>query len=224
MINNCKLPLFVRLHVEALLRTYIQKMNNCRFIFAGSDRHTLENMFNSPAMPFYNSVEQMYLDCIDRPIYISFMRTCFEEFCRSVPDVSVCECLYNLFEGHTYYVHQTLHNIYAYCDRETAVTESLINAAVDDIVQGKEHSFLAQMSLLNFTPKETLIAIAKEKEAAELTSVAFVRRHSLQSPSAVQNAIRILLNLQMIIYRQNGRTKVYSISDRFLQMWIVGRY
>ena len=51
-------------NVEALLRTYIQKINNCRFIFAGSDRHTLENMFNSPAKPFYNSVEQMYLDRI----------------------------------------------------------------------------------------------------------------------------------------------------------------
>ena len=42
-------------NTEALLRTYIQRMSNCVFIFAGSDRHTLENMFNSPAKPFYNS-------------------------------------------------------------------------------------------------------------------------------------------------------------------------
>ena len=68
------------------------------------------------------------------------------------------------------------------------------------------------------------IAIAKESEASEVTSAAFVRKHSLQSPSAVQNAIRNLLNLQMITYRQDGRTKVYSVSDRFLQMWIVRKY
>lgn len=210
-------------NVEALLRTHIQKMSNCRFVFAGSDRHTLENMFNSPAKPFYNSVEQMYLDCIDRQVYVGFMRKCFEESGRNVPDM-ICEYVYDLFEGHTYYVHQTLHNVYAYNDPEVPVTEELINDTVGDIIQDKEHSFLTQLSLLNYSQKETLIAIAKESEASEVTSAAFVRKHSLQSPSAVQNAIRNLLNLQMITYRQDGRTKVYSVSDRFLQMWIVRKY
>lgn len=210
-------------NVEALLRTYIQKMSNCRFVFAGSDRHTLENMFNSPAKPFYNSVEQMYLDRIDRQVYVSFMRKCFEESGRNIPDM-VCEYVYDLFEGHTYYVHQTLHNVYAYNDPEVPVTEELINDTVGDIIQDKEHSFLTQLSLLNYSQKETLIAIAKESEASGVTSAAFVRKHSLQSPSAVQNAIRNLLNLQMITYRQDGRTKVYSVSDRFLQMWIVRKY
>ncbi len=210
-------------NVEALLRTHIQKMSNCRFVFAGSDRHTLENMFNSPAKPFYNSVEQMYLECIDRQVYVGFMRKCFEESGRNVPDM-ICEYVYDLFEGHTYYVHQTLHNVYAYNDPEVPVTEELINDTVSDIIQDKEHSFLTQLSLLNYTQKETLIAIAKEGEASEVTSAAFVRKHSLQSPSAVQNAIRNLLNLQMITYRQDGRTKVYSVSDRFLQMWIVRKY
>lgn len=210
-------------NVEALLRTHIQKMSNCRFVFAGSDRHTLENMFNSPAKPFYNSVEQMYLDRIDRQVYVSFMRKCFEESGRNVLDM-ICEYVYDLFEGHTYYVHQTLHNVYAYNDPEVPVTEELINDTVSDIIQDKEHSFLTQLSLLNYTQKETLIAIAKEGEASEVTSAAFVRKHSLQSPSAVQNAIRNLLNLQMITYRQDGRTKVYSVSDRFLQMWIVKKY
>lgn len=210
-------------NVEALLRTHIQKMSNCRFVFAGSDRHTLENMFNSPAKPFYNSVEQMYLDRIDRQMYVGFMKKCFEESGRNVPDM-VCGYVYDLFEGHTYYVHQTLHNVYAYNDPEVPVTEELINDTVSDIIQDKEHSFLTQLSLLNYTQKETLIAIAKEGEASGVTSAAFVRKHSLQSPSAVQNAIRNLLNLQMITYRQDGRTKVYSVSDRFLQMWIVRKY
>lgn len=211
-------------NVEALLRTHIQKMSNCRFIFAGSDRHTLENMFNSPAKPFYNSVEQMYLNRIDKPVYVGFMQRRFEEAGRPVQDLTVFEYVYDLFEGHTYYVHQTLHNVFAYYDTATTVTETLINDVVSEILQDKEHSFLTQLSLLNYTQKETLIAIAKDVNATEVTSAAFVRHHSLQSPSAVQNAVRTLLNLQMITYRQNGRTKVYSISDRFLQMWIARKY
>lgn len=211
-------------NVEALLRTHIQKMNNCRFIFAGSDRHTLENMFNSPAKPFYNSVEHMYLDRIDKQVYVEFMQRCFEKAKRAIPDLTVCEYVYDMFDGHTYYVHQTLHNVFAYYDSATTVTKSLVNDVVSETLQDKEHSFLTQLSLLNYTQKETLIAIAKDVNAREVTSAAFIRHHSLQSPSAVQNAVRTLLNLQMITYRQNGRTKVYSISDRFLQMWIARKY
>lgn len=211
-------------NVEALLRTHIQKMSNCRFIFAGSDRHTLENMFNSPAKPFYNSVEQMYLDRIDKQVYVEFMQRCFEETKRDIPDLTVCEYVYDMFEGHTYYVHQTLHNVYAYYSPEMSVTESLINDIVSETIQDKENSFITQLSLLNYTQKETLIAIAKDVKASEVTSAAFVKRHSLQSPSAVQNALKTLLSLQMVTYRQDGRTKVYSVSDRFLQMWIAMTY
>lgn len=211
-------------NVEAILRTHIQKMSKCRFIFAGSDRHTLENMFNSPAKPFYNSVEQMYLGRIDKQVYVEFMQRCFAETRREVPDLTVFEYVYDMFEGHTYYVHQTLHNLYAYHTHEMPVTEGLIDDVVNEIIQDKEHSFLTQLSLLNYTQKETLIAIAKDIEASEVTSAAFVKRHSLQSPSAVQNALRTLLNLQMVTYRQESRTKVYSVSDRFLQMWIARKY
>ena len=210
-------------NVEALLRTHIQKMSNCRFIFAGSDRHTLENMFNSPAKPFYNSVEQMYLDRIDEDIYTGFVRGLFQEYGRQISD-SALSYVYDLFEGHTYYVHNTLHNVFAYNSPEVEITKEIIDKTVCDILQEREHSFLTQLSLLNYAQKETLIAIAKDVKAYEITSVAFVKKHSLQSPSSVQNAVRHLLKLQMITYNIAGNTKVYSISDRFLGMWIAKKY
>lgn len=210
-------------NVEALLRTHIQKMNNCRFIFAGSDRHTLENMFNSPAKPFYNSVEQMYLDRIGKNIYLDFIRNTFREYDRHISDEAV-SYTYDIFEGHTYYVHQTLHNAFAYNEPDIEITEGIIDNTINNILQEREHYFLSQLSLLNYAQKETLIAIAKDIKASEVTSVAFVKKHSLQSPSSVQNAIRNLLKLQMITYQQRGKTKIYSISDRFLQMWISRKY
>ena len=210
-------------NVEALLRTYIQKMNNCRFIFAGSDRHTLENMFNSPAKPFYNSVEQMYLDRIPKDVYMDFILRIFEERNRGISEAA-CSYVYDLFEGHTYYVHNVLHNIFAYTEPDVEVTQDIVSRTIKDILQEREYSFLSQLSLLNYTQKETLIAIAKDVKASEITSVGFIKRHALQSPSSVQNAVKNLLKLQMITYQQSGKTKVYTISDRFLQMWIDQKY
>lgn len=210
-------------NVEALLRSHIQKSNNCTFIFAGSDRHTLENMFNSPAKPFYQSVEQMFLDRIEKNIYLDFIHDVFREHNRTILD-EAASYVYDIFEGHTYYVHHTLHNVFAYNNPEVEITKESIERAITDILQEKEHSYLSQLSLLNYAQKEVLIAIAKDVKASEVTSASFVKRHSLQSPSSVQNAIRNLLKQQIITYSQEGRTKVYSVADRFLQMWIERKY
>ena len=80
------------------------------------------------------------------------------------------------------------------------------------------------MNQLNYQQKETLIAIAKEGKASGVTSVAFVKRHALKSPSSVQYSINALLDKQLLTYENQRRAKVYSISDRFLEKWISKTY
>ena len=47
--------------IEALLRTYIQRCTNAHFIFSGSHRHLMGEIFVSPSRPFYQSVTLMNL-------------------------------------------------------------------------------------------------------------------------------------------------------------------
>ena len=210
-------------NVEALLRAHIQKMNNCLFIYAGSNRHILENMFNSSAKPFYNSAEQIYLDCISKEVYTSFAEEQFVNANRSIAP-EAASLAYDLFEGHTYYVHNVLHNAFAYIDRDKTIDESDINKTLNDILEEKGRTFASVMNQLNFQQKETLIAIAKEGRASGVTSVAFVKKHALKSPSSVQFAIGVLLEKQLLTYQSEERTKVYSLADRFLEMWICRTY
>lgn len=210
-------------NVEALLRSHIQKMNNCLFIYAGSNRHILENMFNSAAKPFYNSAEQIYLDCIPKEIYTSFAEKQFSNAGRSIIPGAV-SFTYDLFEGHTYYVHNVLHNAFAYLDASKVIDESDIKRVLSDILEEKGRSFSSTMNQLNYQQKETLIAIAKEGKASSVTSVAFVKKHALKSPSSVQYAISTLLEKQLLTYHNEKRTKVYSVSDRFMEMWISRTY
>ena len=210
-------------NVEALLRSYIQKMNNCLFIYAGSNRHILENMFTSAAKPFYNSAEQIYLDCISKDIYITFVEKQFAKANRSITPTAA-SLAYDLFDGHTYYVHNVLHNAFAYIAPEKTIDEADINKTLTDILEEKGRSFASVMNQLNYQQKETLIAIAKEGKAGSVTSVAFVKKHALKSPSSVQYAISALLEKQLLTYMNSGRTKLYSVSDRFLEMWIGNTY
>lgn len=210
-------------NVEAMLRTHIQKMNNCLFIYAGSNRHILENMFNSAAKPFYNSAEQMYLDCIPKDIYLGFVEEQFRKADRRITP-EAASLAYNLFEGHTYYVHNVLHNAFAYVDSDKAIDKTDINKTLSDILEEKGRTFASVMNQLNYQQKETLIAIAKEGKASGVTSVAFVKKHALKSPSSVQYAISALLEKQLLTYQNQGRTKVFCPSDRFMEMWICRTY
>ncbi len=210
-------------NVEATLRTHIQKMNNCLFIYAGSNRHILENMFNSTAKPFYNSAEQIYLDCIPKEVYTDFAEEQFKKASRRITHEAV-SLAYDLFAGHTYYVHNILHNAFAYTDSEETIDETIINKTLSDILEEKGRSFANVMNQLNMQQKETLIAIAKEGIASGITSVAFVKKHALKSPSSVQYAINVLLDKQILTYQNEKRTKKYSVSDRFMEMWIRRTY
>ena len=210
-------------NVEALLRAHIQKMNNCLFIYAGSNRHILENMFNSAAKPFYNSAEQIYLDRIPKDAYTKFANEQFSKAGRTILPEAV-SLAYDLFEGHTYYVHNVLHNVFAYLNSDKVIDKDDINKTLSDILEEKGRTFASVMNQLNYQQKETLIAIAKEGKASSVTSVAFVKKHALKSPSSVQYAISALLEKQLLTYQDEGRTKKYSVSDRFMEMWISKTY
>ena len=218
-----QIALYPEKNVEALLRAHIQKMNNCLFIYAGSNRHILENMFNSAAKPFYNSAEQIYLDCIPKDVYTAFANEQFSKAGRKILPEAV-SLAYDLFEGHTYYVHNVLHNAFAYLNADKVIDESDIHEKLSNILEEKGRTFASVMNQLNFQQKETLIAIAKEGKASGVTSVAFVKKHALKSPSSVQYAISALLDKQLLTYQNEERTKTYSVSDRFLEMWICKTY
>jgi DNA-binding transcriptional ArsR family regulator len=198
-------------------------MNNCRFIFAGSNRHILENMFHSAAKPFYNSTEQLYLDRIAREKYVAFICAKFREAGREILS-GAAQLAYDLFEGHTYYVHNLLHHVFATVAPEKTVDENDVLFVLDALLEEKSHAFAGQLSQLNYGQKETLVAIAKAGKATGVTSVAFIKKNALKSPSSVQYAITTLLENQILTYEQESRTKIYSLEDRFLEMWVRRRY
>ena len=85
---------FNRLHnnpeknTEALLRTYVQHCDKAHFIFAGSQRHLMGEMFISPARPFYQSVSILHLSAIDKQKYMEFVQHHFRMAQKNI-DITV---------------------------------------------------------------------------------------------------------------------------------------
>ena len=202
-------------NVEALLRGHIQQMQNCNFVFAGSERSIMTQMFSSSARPFYQSADTLELNEIPFDIYSDFARRLFLEARKSVDD----ECLryvYDLFQGHTFYMQKVFNEAFALTGKGGACKLDTILEAIDRILSDKETTYMEILSALSEKQKPILYAIAAEGMASRVTSLAFAKKHNLESASAIQSAIKQLLNQNLITEIH----KEYSVTDKFFTLWI----
>ena len=210
-------------NVEALLRTHIQKMNNCHFIFSGSDRHILEQMFSSYSKPFYNSAQPIYLDKIDKSKYLDFVIQNFREAGKEIQEDAVSYC-YDTFDGYTYYNQKIFHELFASCGEGDVTGREAVDEVLDNVLEENGHGFNEQLSVLTTAQKQVLLAVAKTGTVSRPTSGEFIKKNSLTSSSSVQKALLTLLDLQIITYQVKDSKKVYSVADKFLEIWLRKTY
>lgn len=211
-------------NIEAILRKHIQHCQNADFIFAGSERRMLTEMFNQSSRPFYASTTEMNLNAIDIAKYTEFAVNCFREFGKDIPTEAV-ERVYRLFDGNTYCIQKTMNTVFSMVSKGECCTLETVRNAIDDIISEKERSYQNSLSLLTPKPKELLIAIAKEGKAQRITSGEFVKRHHLLSSSSVQSAVKQLIDGNWITYFSTDTTnRIYQLEDYFLMLWIQIRF
>ncbi|WP_195438295.1 AAA family ATPase [Parabacteroides goldsteinii] len=202
-------------NTEALLRTYIQHCPNARFVFAGSQRHLMGEMFISPARPFYQSVSILHLAAIDKQKYIEFARHHFKMAQKDI-DEEVVASLYDRFEGITWYLQKILNILFAVTPPGEVCNKEMIEQAIHFILDSYSFTYSELLYQLPEKQKELLIAICKEGKATTLTSGKFIHKYSLPSSSSVQSALKGLLEKDFV----TKEGAFYMVYDRFFSLWL----
>ena len=99
-------------NVEELMRTYVQQCRNAVFVFSGSQKSMMSEMFSSPARPFYQSVSMMFLKPVPLPEYEVFAKKHFEKAGKQIDD-GVVRTIYERFDGTTWYLQKVLNQLFA---------------------------------------------------------------------------------------------------------------
>ncbi len=202
-------------NMEALLRGRIQKLTNTHFIFAGSERRMMNEMFFSDKRPFYQSATLLQLDPIDLNIYTEFAVQQFKASGKNI-EAEAITWAYQHFDGVTMYVHKLLHDSYADTPIGELCNIAAIQYAAEQLIQQNAKRLQELLSYVTEQQKEVLYAIADDRCVMRITSSDFVKRHHLKSASAVQSAVKRLLDLDLITEQH----KSYTISDPLLRVWI----
>ncbi len=201
-------------NVEATLRTYIQNCRNASFVFAGSERSMMGEIFMSAARPFYQSVSIMNLDVIPEDKYSAFVKHHFEANGRNIAEDAIHET-YGRFNGVTWYIQKVMNYAYSITDKGCSFELTQLESVVEDIVEENSEIYKNMLFLLTPPQKTLLVAIGKEGRVSQITGRAFLKKYSL-SASSVQKALATLLEKQVVTNNQG----VYEVYDKFMTIWL----
>ena len=198
---------------EALLRSYIQFVHNVRFIFSGSKKHLMEEMFCSPKRPFYQSTQLMELNPLHEEIYYDFANKFFEGKKGNISKEAF-HSLYQRFDGYTWYIQAVLHRLY---EQEKLVdTESQVSDAILFQINTLSSHYQTLATLLSDNQFSLLKAIAQAGVVSQPQSMEFIQRYSLPSTSSVKSALEVLVEKDLVYRTSEG----YIVYDRFMGLWL----
>ena len=202
--------------VEALLRTHVQHSANANFIFAGSERHIMGEMFLDHARPFYQSATIMTLDPISRDKYGEFVDYHFKSNHLKVTSEAI-DTVYDTFQGNTYYMQKAFREAFATASVAVECGKSHVEKIIDDMMNESAHRYSETLAMLTLPQKELLYAIVEDGRASRITSSQFIRGHHLRSASSVQAAIRKLMEYGIVTVERNE----YFVEDQLLYRWLL---
>ena len=205
-------------NVEAALRTYIQRCPNATFLFSGSKRHLMSEMFMSPARPFYQSVITMGLHPIPEDTYTTFAQQLFERYGKSVDKAAVHE-VYSRFDGVTFCLQRMMNILFITTGKGERCSVDMIDDAVNYILDLSNEHYEMLYSQMSEKQRALFLAIASEGRVKGIAGGKFVHKYRLPSVSSAVSAVKGLLEKDFV----TKEGEEYYVYDHFFQQWLERR-
>ena len=203
-------------NVEAALRTHIQKCSNANFIFSGSQRHLMSEMFFSPSRPFYQSVVPMSLGPIPFEKYWAFAEPLFARNGNRKITQQVVEEVYRRFAGVTANTQRIMNLLYMQTPVGGECRTEMIDLAIKTYLQMSSEAYATLLKQIPEKQRNVFLAIAAEGRATNISGSKFVKKYRLPSASSVVSAVKGLMEKDFITQQDDA----YYVYDHFFLLWL----
>lgn len=201
---------------EAHLRTLMQLCNKTRFIFSGSERTLMTEIFTSPRKPFYQSCITMGLKPIPVDKYIVFAAKLYIDHGK-MPAPELFRKIYYRFDGVTWFVQMMMNEVFALTQTGSFPPDDAIDIAERNIIGIQDVNYKEIMSRLSARQRELLRAMTRYPQySSEPMGAGFVKASEFGTPSMIQAALNGLIKAG-IVTNEQGK---YMIYDRYFARWI----
>jgi hypothetical protein len=199
--------------IERKMRSVFQSHRNVSYIFMGSKRHLLDEIFNKRDRAFYKSGKHFLLKKIDDSKLFPFIKNKFEQTGFKILD-SVANQIIIESENHPYYVQFLCNIIWEQNLSNRNIHFESISEGITRLLNRESSAYYNIWESLTIKQKQTLIGLIT-LDGSRIFSRGFLLSNNLAA-STVQKTIENLYQ-SGIIEKDNGN---YVISDVFFKKWI----
>lgn len=201
---------------EAVVRTAIQHFSGVSCIFAGSERHLLQQMFSDRARPLFQLAAPFPIGRLSTEELSPWLKQRFGESGLRI-DIDPLRMLVAIAAGHPGATQFLAHFVWetATAQSAPAITTELVQEALTRAVDAGDTIYGADYSRLTAAQRQVLAAFATEPTLAP-TAAEYLRRHRLPSKSTVNQAVKSLVEKGHLEDDKAG----YLVSDPLFAEWI----
>jgi hypothetical protein len=197
-----------------LMRTIFEQQPEVARVYLGSRRHLMERLFNDENEPFWRSAKKVELGVIAPERFRGFIVRHFQRTRKAV-DGDVVDALLERTLGHPYATQELCYFLWEQTPFDGTATTADLELALAAVLRSEHAHFELRWDAASAVQKLILEALAREP-GRPMTN-AYRTRHGLPSVSAIQAALRALVERELVVKEADGS---YRISEPFLDRWI----
>jgi len=202
--------------VQRQMRAHFQHHPEVAYLFMGSKRHLMQDIFRNKNRPFYRFGKHFPLGKIPEAEFTAFIEARFKSTGFQVQEGTPHRIL-EVTENHPYYTQLLCHVLWDRLQDERVVTVDHVALGVEEVFSREAHAFHDMWDALTLKARQLLVALAREESPrVEIYSSRFRQKHNLGPASSVQRALERLLAGE-ILERMNG---AYEFTDVFFKRWL----
>ncbi len=200
--------------MEARLRSAIQTHEHVSYLFVGSRKHLMQDIFSNPNRPFYRSGKIFPLGKISSDDFSSFIRVRFGSAKMAISDKAL-NAMLEATETHPYYTQYLCHILYDIAEG-SRVREDDVPKALDLLITREATAYMNTWDLLTLRQRQALMCLAEIKPSESPFRLEALQRFGMSQPAVMMRALNSLVEKDLVD-KENG---TYEIIDVFFKRWV----
>lgn len=197
------------IELEKLMKAKFEEHKHAAYVFAGSKRHLLHQIFADESRPLFKFARPMELGNVPKGEFSKFISRKFTSTGGSITG-EVIDKVLEFTDGHPYFTQQLCHEMW-YLSKK-ASDPSVVERAINVILAhyGVEYERIWD-GLRSGTQRRLMLGMARE-HGQNIYSTDFIVEYQLKTVAHVQKALKLLEN--------RGLVEKGEITDLFLAEWL----
>lgn len=201
--------------ILALLRSKIQFHKTLPYIFAGSVRNKMTDIFTNPESPFFKSAASMDVGPLDSAAFGRFIADKFKLGKRTISKDLILE-IQDIAENVPGDVQELCGAIWETTSHGDAISKANIGPALELIYSRETKGYEAALVQLTGQQLKCLVGLARMGGKSPQSS-AFVQGAGFTLPASVKKALNRLIRLK-VVYQHQGE---YKFVNPFFKSWLL---